>query len=227
MANHRADKEQKVKNKPAPSQGDGAGTNELTESQRSVVAKMLIEGATFEDAMEAVNDGSEEEVPLRAIEGYFRSNVSLQQQRIRHMLQTARCLKQTLADPESGRSDLAEAVLITGLMGLSRGEARLRFQSALRVKDQQENKRLKEKSFRLKSEKLDLDRRFLEVRLKTEIAKRDLITNRLAQLKEAVEGKGEDRALGPDIIKQIQEIYGLVSVTESGEGGEASADVQN
>lgn len=227
MTNHKANERQKVKSDAAQSQDICAVTNELTELQRKVAEKMLIEGATFEDAMEVVNEESEKKVTLRAIESYFRSDVRLQQKRILHMLQTARDLKQALANPESGRSDLAEAVLITGLMGLSRGDARLRFQGALRLKDQEENNRLKKEVFRLKNEKLDLDRRFLEVRLKTESAKRDLITSRLAQLKEAVERKGEDHVLGPDIIQQIQEIYGLVSVREPAKGSEASMNVQS
>ncbi|MGH9325428.1 MAG: hypothetical protein ACRD2B_01865 [Terriglobia bacterium] len=205
-------------------QGRCKDVNDLDEPQKEVVEKMLTEGATFEDTLEVVNDMGEKPLALRALTNYFRSNVHLQQARIRHTLRTADELKKALIDPESGKAELAEAVLITGLMGMNKGEVRAQFQNAFRVKNQAENNRLKGEIFRLKSEKLEIDRRFLEVRLKTEIAKRDLLTSRLEQLKEAVEHAGQSDRLGPEVIKQIQEIYGLVSTREPDAGGEAIAN---
>lgn len=183
----------------------------LPEELRKLVDRMLTEGGTFEDTVQAVSELGQERITLGAVEIYFRSNVSLQQARIRRQVETARNLKSALANPESAQSELAEAILLTGLMGVKKRSGAGDMQQAIRAKDQQENYRLKEEAFRLKSEKSALDLRMVRARLKAEGAKLRLVTNRIEQLKRALDRERGGANLSPEMIQRIQEVYGLVS----------------
>lgn len=196
----------------------------LSKERVDMVTQMLTDGATFEDTVEAVNEVDEEKITLRAVENFFRSNHKLQQSRIRRQVETARKLKAALTDPKSAQGELAEAVLFTGLMGLNKSNAGAQLQQAFRVKDQQENLRLKEEAFRLKSERFDLDRKMLETRLKAEQAKLELLTGKVTQLKQTAEREAKGNNLSPEIIKQIHEIYGLVSPVETPEARQEKTD---
>ncbi|MGH9358207.1 MAG: hypothetical protein ACRD1O_03405 [Terriglobia bacterium] len=194
---------------------------ELSSKAQETLREMLVGGATFEDAADAVSDLGEGTIAVHAVEKHFRSDLNLQTDRIRRQLETARKLKQALRDPQSGYAELAEAVLITGLMGLRRRDEISGLQRAIRVKDQQENQHLKKETHRLRKKQFEMDNKVLDVRLRSEIAKHELLQTKILQLKQAVEREGQDHALGPETIQRIQEIYGLVSssaVAQSPEG---------
>ncbi|MGH9468940.1 MAG: phage protein Gp27 family protein [Terriglobia bacterium] len=188
---------------------------QLPDEQRQTLRQMLVEGATIEDAEEAVREMGGPQISARAIERYYRRDLTLQQDRIRHQLETARKLREALADSNSDHGDLAEAVLITGLMGVNRGSVSARAHQAFRIKGQQENVVLKQEAFRLQIKKFALDRKILEARLKTEVTKRELLASKLEQLQSAVEREGREHTIGPEIMRQIQEIYGLASAGEA------------
>ena len=118
---------------------------DLPDDLKETVGQMLVEGATFEDVAEAVKASGKASVPERAIETYFRSNLALQEARIAHQVKTAKALKAALRKPRSSHAALAEAVLITGLMGMSRREASARVQQALRISEQEANLKLRKK----------------------------------------------------------------------------------
>lgn len=223
-ANHRPASLEKENEKPKPPLLC-TDVKKLSKERISLVTQMLTDGATFEDTVEAVNETEEEKITLRAVENFFRSNHKLQQSRIRRQVETARKLKAALTDPKSGQSELAEAVLFTGLMGLNKRSAGAQLQQAFKVKDQQENLRLKEETFRLKSERFDLDRKMLETRLKAEQAKLELLTGKVTLLKQTAEREAKGNNLSPEIIKQIHEIYGLVSPIETLEASQEKTDV--
>ncbi|MDE3178920.1 MAG: hypothetical protein KGM47_04590 [Acidobacteriota bacterium] len=185
---------------------------ELPQNLQSLVRRMLVDGATFEDVAESVG-GPGNIVPLqRSIENYFRSTPAVQKERITRQLKTAKVLRGALTNPESGHAELAEAVLITGLMGLSRRGASAGVQHAIRIKEQEANQKLREKTAKLRIEKFDLDRKVLAARLRAEETKQELIRTKLSHLAQSLEKSGESRKLGPEVIRQIHEIYGIVSV---------------
>lgn len=198
---------------------------DLPDDLKKAARQMLVEGATFEDVAEAVKASRKAAITERAIEIYFRSNLDVQEERIAHQVKTAKALKAALRKPHSSHAALAEAVLITGLMGMSRREASARVQQALRISEQEANLKLKKKTLDLRTEKLALDKRVLSARLAAEEAKQELVKAKLNHLRQAVEKKGDGKALGPEIIRQIHEIYGIVSVPQPGredeEHGEA------
>ncbi|MGH9356039.1 MAG: hypothetical protein ACRD10_07910 [Terriglobia bacterium] len=199
--------------------------DELTQEAHRTLRDMLVTGATFEDAAEAVNDLGGDTITVRAVEKYFRSDLSVQTERIRRQLETARALKESLANPQSAQAELAEAVLITGLLGLRKREETSRLQRAVRVKDQHENHRLKTETLRLRSKKLDLDKRLLEARLSSETAKLELLRTKVIQLKRAADREGQGHSLGPETIQRIHEIYGLASIG-AGEAAGSEPDAE-
>jgi hypothetical protein len=188
-----------------------ADVKDLPEKLQMLIDQALTQGSTIEDTVALVNEQREASITLGAVESYFRSNIELQQSRIRYLIKTAHELKNSLSNPESAQADLAEAVLLTGLMGLRRRTAGSEMQHAVRAKEQQENLRLKEEAFQLKSEKSLLDRKMLQAKLKSERAKLQLATERLKQLQETLNRDRGDVIAGPDLIKRIQEVYGIIS----------------
>lgn len=205
--------------KAAKQQPVSTTVEDLPTSLQEVIRRMLVDGATFEDVAEAIAESGEQQVPLRTIESYFRSNLDIQKDRITRQLQTAKVLREALTDPKSGHAELAEAVLITGLMGVNRRSASTGLQHAIRVKDQQANQILKEQASRLRIEKFAMDKKVLTARLKAERTKQELIRTKLSHLKQALDGSGEGKVLGPEIIQQIHEIYGIVSIPDSRTSG--------
>ena len=185
--------------------------SKLPAELRGLVERMLVEGATFEDTVEAVNERGPEGVTLKAIEDFFRSSLALQQQRIKRQVQTAEALKKALGDPRSGLAQLADAVLLTGLMRLNKRGADFDFHDAMKEYYQRENLRLKQEVVDLKKSKLELEQKMARARMKTELVKWKLAKGRIIELKRAVEANGKNQKLGPETIQKIQEIYGLVS----------------
>jgi hypothetical protein len=99
----------------------GGGISALSEDMRDLVSEMLVTGASFEDTAGLVNEHEDVGLTLRTVENFFRANLELQQKRIRRQLELAQRLKTALIkEPTSPESELAEAVLFTGLMALNR-----------------------------------------------------------------------------------------------------------
>jgi hypothetical protein len=195
----------------ARSQYRSTDVDHLPGHLHKVVDRMLIKGSKFDDIVQAINGGGEAIVTLGAIELYFRSNEKLQQERVKFHMRTARQLRSSCKDPKSTQSDLAEALILTGLVGLSMGTPATNVQQATRAKDQNENFRLKEEAFRLRTRKFVLERRMMRARLKAEEAKLQLIASKISQVARELEQAEGANTLSPEMIQRIQEIYGIVS----------------
>jgi hypothetical protein len=177
--------------------------------------RMIENGATFEDTTEWINErhapdpsresyGEGEGVTLLAVRHYFQSNPELQGRRIRRMQGNAQKLKKALTgDPHSAEAELADAVFLTGLMGLERAGTRFTVKDAARHF-------LTRGSLDLKSRNLEAALRLAEERIKTEIVKREQLKQRVREVAQAIEKEGQGRELGPETLRKIQEIYGLV-----------------
>jgi len=177
--------------------------------------RMIENGATFEDTTEWINErhrpdpspdavGEGEGVTLLAVRSYFQSNSDLQTRRVRRMQEVAQKLKEALAgDPHSAQAELADAVFLTGLMGLERAGTRFTVKDAARHF-------LTRGSLDLKGRNLEAALRLAEERMKTEIVKREQLQQRVREVAQAIEKEGQARELGPETLRKIQEIYGLV-----------------
>ncbi|MFB3921590.1 MAG: phage protein Gp27 family protein [Terriglobia bacterium] len=185
---------------------------DLPDDLRELVRKMLIEGATVEDVVEAVNECGREKITLHAVHNYFRSDLALQQARIKWQRDTAKAFKEALGDPESGQQEVVDAVLMTGLMRLTRRSSEFGAKDALHERFDRQTVRLKQEVIRQREQKLRMEKRLAMAHWKSEEAKTDLLRGRLAELNRLIEaGKGEGK-LGPETLQKIQEIYGIVKV---------------
>ncbi len=180
----------------------------LPEDLRRLIERLLIDGATFEDVVEAVEERGGDRVTLSAVQDFFRRTPELQQKRIRRQLDVARALKQAVGNPRSGREQLVQALILTGMMRLNRRDGNFEVKDAVRTHEEEENQKLRQKVMVLTQRNLDMKLKVMGARLKVE----------RAEVKQAVE-KAKDP---DDLRKKIDEIYGIgpSAAAVSGEVGE-------
>ena len=124
---------------------------QLPPAKQPLVEELLVEGATFEDVVEAANEGEGPKVTQRAVEHFFRTNLEIQKRRVQRLVEKAEALKASLhADPNSAEAKLAEAALLTGLMRLSRDGAELSLKDAVSLRMQRDNLRLRQRILHMK-----------------------------------------------------------------------------
>ena len=195
-------------NKPSLLHSDVA---RLPEPLRRLVEKMLVEGATFEDVVQAVNERGDEGVTQSAVQNFFRSNLELQKQRVRHQVETAEALKAAFDHPRSAEGKLADAVLLTGFLGLTHKSSEFTRRDAERARLHRENLHLKQQLLRLQVQKAEQDRNLNRARIRSELAKYQVAKIRIRQLYRALQETSNTRGLGPEAMQKIQEIYGIVT----------------
>lgn len=186
---------------------------ELPDTVMKQVRKLLIEGAPFEDVVEMIAEPGEVTITQRAVEHYFRSKPEVQAARITFQTQAADKLIKDLRSPKSVEAKLARSVLMMGLSGLSRrGEAN-RVKNAFQTMKDRRDTRFKEADSKRKETKLEFEEQEFQLRVQSLQTKLETATIQLGKLKESIEKHGKGNALGPEIIQQINEIYGLVTTT--------------
>ncbi|HEV2418426.1 MAG TPA: hypothetical protein VGX94_11515 [Terriglobia bacterium] len=190
------------------------------------VRKWLIEGAPFEDVVERVAEPGEVTITQRAVEHYFRSAPAVQAARITHQTRVADKLVKALRDPKSTEAKLARSVLVMGLSGLNRGGETNRVKHAMQMIKEQRDERLKEADSQRKEAKLEFEEQEFQIRVQSLQAKLQLATFQLDRLRDSIEKKGKSKALGPEILQQINEIYGIVTTPGSEEMSGDACDVQ-
>jgi hypothetical protein len=184
---------------------------QLPPEKQPLVAELLVEGATFEDVVETVNEGEGPKVTQGAVERFFRSNLELQKRRVARLVEKAEALKTSLqADPNSAERKLAEAALLTGLMRLSRGGAELTVKDAMSLRLQQENLRLRQRVVRMKDRDAILKHALTEARAHHEFERLKLTREKVRLLRRNLKGLRKGQQLGPETFQKIQEIYGIL-----------------
>jgi hypothetical protein len=191
----------------AASRAHSTDVTRLPARSRKAIDRMLTEGSTFEDVVEAINASGEAKTTLGAVEVYYRSNPSLQKERIQYQAKTARELKQACQDPDSAEAEFLQAVIMTGLVGVTRGIP----SGDLERSKQDENLRLREEAFRLRSKRFALDMRMMKAQVMAGQAKMKLVASKLSQVARALKRAGGSGTLSPEMIQRIQEVYGIVS----------------
>ena len=191
--------------------------SELTKDLQTLVRKWLVEGATFEDVVERVAEPGKATITQRAVEHYFRSTPQIQAARVAHQIRVADKLGKALRDPKSAEAKLAQTVLVMGLSGLNRGGETFRVKHAMQVMKEQKDERFKEADSQRKEAKLGMEEQESQIRMQSLQTKLDVATFQLDRLKQSIERQGKDKTLGPEIIQQINEIYGIVTAPGSGE----------
>jgi hypothetical protein len=184
---------------------------ELAAELRELAERMLIEGATFEDVQEALNERGAP-VTLQAVQNFFRGNLDVQKRRIEFQLERARILKEAFAFPESAEAQLANAAILTGLQRLSRRGADFSVKDSVRARLECENLTLKRSLAQLKIDRELEDRRLRKTKLHSELIKWQLARVKLQQLRRDLMREKKTKGLGPEALEKIQEIYGLLRI---------------
>jgi len=183
----------------------------LPAEMRELVERMLVEGATFEDVCDAVNDRG---VPLtlQAVQNRYRSDLELQKRRIEFQSERARVLTEALGDPDSSDAQLAYAAMLTGLQSLTRKEGGLSLRDAVKGTMERRNIMLKRDLLRMRIKREEEEKRFRKTRLHAEILKLRLTRAKLVQLERELKKPENSSTLGRVAMEKIQEIYGLLQI---------------
>ncbi|HET9179006.1 MAG TPA: hypothetical protein VFQ24_11675 [Terriglobia bacterium] len=183
----------------------------LPAEMRELVERMMVEGATFEDICDAVNDRN---VPLtlQAVQNLYRGSLELQKRRIEFQLERARALTEALGDPESSDAQLAYAAMLTGLQSLNRKDGTISVKDAVKGSMERRNLILKRDLLRKQIEREDLEKRFRRTRLYAEMLRARLTRIKLVQLRRELAKHENSGTLGRVAMEKIQEIYGLLQV---------------
>jgi hypothetical protein len=196
----------------------------LPEKIQHEACLLFVEGATFEDVAEYINElqglpTSEADhgqtapgITLTAVQRYFRGNLELQTRRIKRLQERGQALKQALVgDPSSAEAELADAIFFTGLMGMDRARTHLHLREAKQAFLSRQSLRLKRDSFKLKALDSEAARKNVEARTATELKKQEQFNQKIRELEKTIAKETGSHQLGPETLEKIREIYGLVS----------------
>ena len=178
---------------------------------RELVERMLVQGATFEDVYDSVNERGVH-VTLQAIQSRYRSDLELQKRRIEFQVERARVLTEALGDPDSSDAQLAYAAMLTGLQRLSRKEGGLTLRDAVKGTMERRNILLKRDLLRMQLEREKEDKKFRKTRLHAEMLKLQMMKTKLEQLQRELMKSENSSTLGQVAMEKIQEIYGLLQI---------------
>jgi hypothetical protein len=184
---------------------------QLPDELRALAERLLVEGATFEDVCESVNERGAP-ITLQAIQNLYRGNLELQKRRIEFQVERARMLTEALADPDSADAQLAHAAMLTGLQSLSRKDGGISLKDAVKATLERRNILLKRDLLRMRIAREVEDKRFRKTRLHAEILKMRLTREKLLQLQRELRKPENSSTLGPVAMEKIQEIYGLLQI---------------
>lgn len=187
----------------------------LDAALQELVREMLVEGATFEDVAEAVDERPGPGVTLGAVKHYFRSRLDVQQERVRRQVEVAQALKAAIGDPETAEGKLAEALLLAGLQAVNRQGALVSVKDAERDRLLRENLRVDQRLLRHRERESLRRQKLLEKRLEYEIQRIRMMRQKLGKVQDSVRADRDGMKLSHEAYRQIQEIYGLCSTEPS------------
>lgn len=185
---------------------------ELPRNLRQLVERMLVEGATFEDAWDALNERGGPTATLQAIQNFYRGDLELQKSRIQFQVESARQLRDSLAHPDTAEAQLANAAILTGLQRLTRKEAAMAVRECVNARLQRENLELKKELLQSKLAQQAQNMRLQRTKLYSELIKWQAAKIKLQQLRRQLAAEGKTKLLGPEAMEKIQEIYGLLRI---------------
>ncbi len=179
---------------------------------KALVDKMLTEGVTFEDVVEAVNARGGKRITLNAVKTYFQGNRDLQTQRALRQVEDAEALLASLdKNPKSAEARLARATFLTGYSRVNRDASVVNPREAARYRMECEN-------LNLKRQILVMQRKKAKQELEYSRARTNLILITQAKMQgDILRLEGELRAhhagdpIGPEVLEKIQQLYGLCS----------------
>lgn len=197
-------------NQRAPRRALCTEVTRMADEFQKLTDRLLVEGAKFEEVIETVAERGGPRLTLGAVRDYFRHNLTLQMQRIRHQVRAFNLLKSALGNPDSADGELAEAAFFTGFMCLSRDGTEPSLKDAESARYQRENLYLKHRLLGLKEKRVSADLQLVRARAAFETMRKRKVEGETRKLLEQVTREDQPRELKPETIEKIREIYGLV-----------------
>jgi hypothetical protein len=183
---------------------------DLDPEQRNLVTRLLKEGSTFEDVVEAVNARGGQCITLNAVKTYFQGNRMLQTQRARRQIEDAEALLASVDnDPKSAEARLARATFLTGYSRVNRNASVVTPREAARYRMECENLNLKHQILMMQRKKAKQDLEYSRARTRLIEITQGKMQGDLLRLERELRAHQMGDPLGPDIVQRIQQLYGL------------------
>jgi hypothetical protein len=182
----------------------------LEKNEKDLVYKLLKEGSTFEDVVEAVNARGGQCITLNALKTYFQGNRMLQTQRARRQIEDAEALLASVdKDPKSAEARLARATFLTGYSRVHRNASVVTPREAARYRMECENLNLKHQILMMQRKKAKQDLEYSRARTRLIEITQGKMQGDLLRLERELRAHQIGDPLGPDILQRIQQLYGL------------------
>ena len=177
---------------------------------RSLVGRMLIDGATFEDVVEAVNERGGDGITLSAVQNYFQGSLEIQKRRVRRLIESAEALLATVdKDPKSAEAQLARATFLTGYSRVHRHASLITPKDAERSRMERENLALKHQILIMRRKKAMQDLDYSRARTRLILLTQGKLQEEILKLQREVKTHRPGEPMGPEMLQRIQQIYGL------------------
>lgn len=182
----------------------------LDKDQQGLISKMLVDGATFEDVVEAVNEREGDGVTLSAVQNHFRGSLEIQKKRVHHLVESAEALLATVdKDPKSAEAQLARATFLTGYSGVRRNASLITPRDAERSRMERENLALKHQILIMQRKKAMQDLDYSRARTRLILLTQGKLQEEILKLQREVKTHRPGEPMGPEMLQRIQQIYGL------------------
>jgi hypothetical protein len=182
----------------------------LDEDLQDLVSKMLTEGSTFEDVVEAVNERGGQCLTLNAVQNYFQGNLQLQAKRVRHMVNSADALLATAGkNPKSAEARLARATFLTGYLRVRRDASQISPRDAEHARIVRENVSLRRRILAVQKEKVLQELKYSNARIRMILLSQEKLKEEILKLQQEAKGHRAGEPLGPEMLQRIHQLYGL------------------
>jgi len=182
----------------------------LEKNEKDLVYKLLKEGSTFEDVVEAVNARGGQCITLNALKTYFQGNRMLQTQRARRQIEDAEALLASVdKDPKSAEARLARATFLTGYSRVHRNASVVTPREAARYRMECENLNLKHQILMMQRKKAKQDLEYSRARTRLIEITQGKMQGDLLRLERELRAHQIGDPLAPDVLQRIQQLYGL------------------
>ena len=183
---------------------------DLQPKEKELVHKLLKEGSTFEDVVEAVNARGRQCITLNAVKTYFQGNRVLQTQRARRQIEDAETLLASVDnDPKSAEARLARATFLTGYSRVHRNASLVTPREAARYRMECENLNLKHQILMVQRKKAKQDLEYSRARTRLIEITQGKMQGDLLRLERELTAHQPGQPLKPEIVQQIRQLYGL------------------
>jgi len=180
-----------------------------TQNVQELVDKLLTEGSTFEEVVEAANEQDLRGVTLNAVKTYFQGNPKLQAKRVHYLVETSESLFKGLGDPESAEARLAKAAFLTGYLNLYQDAAPITLKDAEHARIERANLNLKHKLLVVQRDKARQALQYSQERTRFLVLTQEKLREEIATLQQDAKRQQAGEPLGPAMLQRIQQIYGL------------------